>query len=250
MINLKSPEEIKIMQLGGQKLRRVVKNLRQKIVPGVTTQAIDQEAERLIKLEGGSPSFKKVPNYYWSTCLCINNEVVHTPPSKRQLRLGDYFTIDIGMYYQGFHTDYADSFIIGEKGEKKRDHFLDVGKKTLSKAIQQVKPGNRIGKISETIAKEIYGQGYFVLKDLTGHGVGRKLHEDPFIFGYLDRPIEKTPVIKPGLVIAIEVIYSQGTEKIAYEKGNQWSIVTADGSLSACFEHTVAVLGKNSFILT
>ena len=250
MINLKSPEEIKIMQLGGQKLRKVMAELRDKITAGVTTQEIDQEAERLIKLEGGESSFKKVPNYYWTTCLCINDQVVHTPPSKQKLQVGDLFTIDIGMYYQGFHTDYSDSFIIGEGTEKKLDHFLETGKKALNKAIKQVKVGNRLGQVSAVIEKEIYSQGFFILKDLTGHGVGKKLHEDPFIPGYLDRPLEKTMVIKPGLVVAIEVIYSQGTEKIAYEKGNEWSIVSSDGSLTACFEHTVAVKEKNSFILT
>jgi len=249
-INLKSPEEIRIMQEGGQRLRKVMQLLKPQIKMGITTREIDIEAERLIKNEGGESSFKKVPNYHWTTCLCINEQVVHTPPSERKIKEGDLLTIDIGMFYQGFHTDYSDSFIVGKNYDPKVKHFLEVGKNALNKAISQAKPGNYLGKISEAISQEVYGNGYFIMKDLTGHGVGRSLHEDPFIPGYLDKPVYKTVKIKPGLVIAIEVIYSQGTEKIAYEKGDDWSIVTADGSLSACFEHTVAITEKNGFILT
>jgi methionyl aminopeptidase len=250
MMNLKSVAEIKLMQQGGEKLHQVVNQLKKEIKPGMSTKEIDKRAEELIKKKGGEPSFKKVPNYHWSTCICLNDQVVHTPPSDRKIMAGDYVTIDIGMYYQGFHTDYAESFLLDEEGCSCLDDFLQVGKQALYKAINQVKVGNRLGKVSLAIEKEIYGHGYFVLKELTGHGVGRQLHEDPFIPGYLDRPIYQTPLIKPGLVVAIEVIYSQTTEAIAYERGNQWSIVTEDGSLAACFEHTVAVTEKKSFILT
>ena len=250
MIKLKSPQEIAIMQEGGKRLKEVVRTLKKQIKKGITTKVIDEEAERLIKLAGGESSFKKVADYYWSTCLCVNEQVVHTPPSDRKLKEGDLFTIDIGMFYQGFHTDYSDSFIIGTTNDNKVKRFLEVGKTALNKAIDQAKPGNYLGKISEAIEKEIYGNGYFILKDLTGHGVGKTLHEDPFIPGYLDKPVYKTMKLKPGLVIAIEVIYSMGSERIAYEKGNNWSIISSDKSLSACFEHTVAITDKKGFILT
>ncbi len=249
MIELKTPEEIKKMKEGGQRLKEVVKRLIPQIKVGVTTESIDKEAGKLIVKEGGEPSFKTVPGYFWNTCLTVNEQIVHTPPSARILKEGDVVTLDIGMLYQGFHTDYAQTVIVGEKVEAKKKHFLEVGKIALAKAIKEARVGNRLGKVSQAIEKEIYSNGFFVIRDLTGHGVGRKLHEDPFVPGFLERSLEKTPLIKEGLVIAIEVIYSMGTEDIAHEGGNEWSIVTADGSLSACFEHTVAVTAKGAQIL-
>lgn len=250
MIRLKTKEEIEIMKEGGKRLRQVVKELLPVIQVGTSTEQIDKEAERLIKKYDGEPSFKKVKNYHWATCLPINEQVVHTPPSKRKLKDGDLLTLDIGFYYQGFHTDYAQTLVVGKKRDKKIINFLEVGKRALYLAIKQAKINKRLGEISLAIEKEIYGNGFFVLKELTGHGIGRDLHEDPYVFGYLNKPIEKTPIIEPGLTIAVEVIYSQSTEKITYEKGNSWSVLTADGSLSACFEHTIAIVDNKTLILT
>lgn len=250
MIKLKKPEEIEIMRQGGEKLKKVVEQIRPKIVVGEATENIDKEVERLIKIHGGEPSFKKVKNYHWATCLPINEQVVHTPPSKRRLKEGDVLTLDIGMYYKGFHTDFAETVIVGSKRDNKLTHFLEVGRRALFAAIEAAKVGNRLGLISQAIEKEIYKNGFYVLKELTGHGIGRRLHEDPYIFGYQYKPVEKTPMIRSGLTIAIEVIYSLGTEKIIYEKDDDWSVVTADSSLSACFEHTVAVTEKQTLILT
>jgi len=250
MINYKTKQEIEIMKQGGEKLKKAVSQLLLFVTDGITTEEIDCEAERLIKKEGAESSFKRVEGYYWTTCISINEQVVHTPPSKRIVKTGDAITIDIGAYYRGFHTDYSTTFVVGEKTDEKTKKFLKIGEETLYKAIDKAKLGNRIGEISKTIQQEIYGNGYFIMKQLTGHGVGRDLHEDPFIPGYLERSINKTPIIKEGLVIAIEVIYSKGTEVIKTEPGNKWSIVTEDGSLSACFEHTVAITDKTTVILT
>ena len=250
MVKLKSLKEIELMREGGEKLRKVVSELKTIIKPGITTKYIDETAEILIIKQGGESSFKKVPGYNWTTCVPINEQVVHTPPSDRVLKNGDLLTIDIGMYYKGFHTDYALSMIVGQNENQKIKNFLKIGEATLYKAIDQAKLGNRIGQISKVIEDEIYGNGYFIMKELTGHGIGRDLHEDPFIMGFVDRPINKTIKIQTGLVIAIEIIYSMGSEKIAYEKGNKWSIVTGDRSLSACFEHTIAITDKNTIILT
>lgn len=250
MIHLKSIEEIKVMREGGKRLRKVVEALLPQIKVGITTKEIDDRAEKLIIREGGESSFKKVPGYQWTTCLPINEQVVHTPPSERHVKNGDILTVDIGMYFQGFHTDYADTIIVGENNDKKIHRFLDVGKKALYKAIDQARAGRRIGQISETIEKEIYGNGYKILKDLTGHGIGRDLHEDPYVFGYLEKPIEKTISIKPGLVIAIEIIYSMGAEEFMHEPNEEWSVITSDKSMSACFEHTVAITDKETMVLT
>ncbi|MCX7880922.1 MAG: type I methionyl aminopeptidase [Patescibacteria group bacterium] len=252
MINLKSEKEIALMKEGGKRLRKVVAELIFFCQEGKTTKEIDEKAEELIKKMGGEPSFKKVKNYFWSTCLSVNEQIVHTPPSERVLKKGDLLTLDVGFYYQGFHTDFSTSFLIGklEREDDKIERFLKVGKITLQKAISQVKENNRIGDISETIEKEIYKNGYYVIKRLTGHGIGKELHEEPMIAGFLLGKKENTPLIKKGLTIAIEVIYSMGTEEMIYEKDNHWSLVTRDKSLSACFEHTVALTDKGVIILT
>lgn len=250
MIHLKTKEEIEIMKSGGEKLRKVVSELMPIVKAGITTKEIDEKAEELIKKQGGEPSFKKVQGYDWTICIPINEQVVHTPPSERKIKDGDVVTIDIGMYYKGFHTDYADTIIVGKTNDKTIVHFLDVGKKALYKAIDEARSGKRLGHISQTIEKEIYGNGYKILKDLTGHGIGRNLHEDPYVFGFLDRPVEKTGLIHSGLVVAIEVIYSVGAEDFVREKNDDWSVITKDHSLSACFEHTVAITDKETVVLT
>ncbi len=249
MIDLKESQEIEIMKEGGQRLRKVVKALLNKIDVGITTKSIDEMAENLIKKQGGESSFKKVKGYFWTTCLTINEQAVHTPPSDRKLKSGDIFTLDIGMYFKGYHTDFATTIYVGGTPDRETERFLQTGKKALALAIEQAKVGNRLGDISAAIEKEIYGQGYFILKELTGHGIGKKLHEDPYVFGFKERPVEKTIKLQPGLVIAIEVIYSKGSENIAYEKNDNWSIVSADRSLSACFEHTVALTKKETLVL-
>ncbi len=250
MIHLKTEEEIKIMKEGGKRLKNIVREFMPTIRAGMTTKEIDEKAESLIGKYGGEPSFKKVPGYHWTICIPINEQVVHTPPSKRRLANGDIVTVDIGMFYKGFHTDYADTIVVGENNNHKIFHFLETGKKALYKAIDQARAGNRIGHISQTIEQEIYGNGYKVVKELTGHGIGRGLHEDPYVFGFLDVPLEKTVRIRPGLVIAIEVIYSMGSEQFEYEKESEWSVITKDKSLSACFEHTVAITEEETLILT
>lgn len=249
-IDIKTDKEIEIMKEGGSRLRAVVAALLKTIEAGMTTKKIDETAERLIIEAGGQPSFKKVKGYFWTTCVPINDQVVHTPPSDRRLKQGDLLTVDIGMYYKGYHTDFATTFVVDGKEEGEVKKFLDTGRLALKKAISVAKAGKKLGLVSEAIEKEVYGNGYFILKDLTGHGIGKTLHEEPYVFGFMERPVENTITMKPGLTIAIEVIYSTGTEEIAYERDNKWSITTKDRSLSACFEHTVAVTEKNSLVLT
>ncbi len=250
MINFKTDKEIETIKEGGKRLREVVTKLRPIIDVGVTTREIDKKAEELIRIVGAEPSFKRVEGYRWSTCVPINEQIVHTPPSSRVLKDGDIFTLDIGLYYQGFHTDYSDTWIVGKAKSKEEVKFLAVGAETLKKAIAVAVKDNHIGNISHVIEKEVRGAGYYPARELTGHGIGHELHEEPYIPGYLDHPIVKTPLLKPGLVIAIEVIYAKTTDKIAYEKGVEWSIVTADKSISACFEHTVAITGDKTIIIT
>jgi len=250
MINYKTEEEIVIMLEGGKKLRWIIDQLVKKIKPGMTTKAIEEEARSLIKKEKVEVSFDKVKGYQFATCLPVNEQIVHTPPSSRVLKKGDLLTIDIGVYYKGFHTDCAETIVVGEKEQGEIKKFLETGRKALKNAIERVRVGGYLGEVSQAIETTIKKNGYFVIKQLTGHGIGKDLHEDPFVFGFLDRPIEKTLKIKPGLVIAIEVIYSMGTEEMMVEKNNSWSIITKNGSLSACFEKTVAVTKRGVLILT
>ncbi len=250
MIKLKSEEEIKIMKEAGSKLKKVVQELLPIVKVDITTNYIDKKAEELIIKTGGEPSFKKVKNYRWSTCLPINDQAVHTPPSKRKLKNGDLLTIDIGLFYKGFHTDYATSFVVGKSSTLGVERFLVVGKETLSKALKKVRVGTYLGEISETIQKNVEKNGYHILKELTGHGIGKDLHEDPVVLQFIDRQVTKTYKMQEGLVIAVEVIYSMGTEQIKFEKGSDWSIVTTDGSLAACFEHTIAITHNGPVLIT
>jgi len=250
MVNLKSTQEIVIMTEGGKKLKNVVEDLLPLIRAGITTKEIDDRAEELIKKQGGRSSFKTVPGYLFSICSPVNEQIVHTKPSNRVLNSGDVLTLDIGMLYQGWHTDYAITKIVGgESQDQKVNKFLKVGEDTLYLAIKEAKMGNRLGKISEVIEREVTGNGYFIIKELTGHGIGKKLHEDPYVFGFVDKPINKSLLIKKGLVIAIEIIYAMGTDVMIYEKDN-WSVITKDRSISACFEHTIAVTDRGPIILT
>ena len=252
MVTIKTDTELGYMQEGGEIVKEVVKELLPTIKEGVTTLEIDSLAEKLMRQRGATPSFQRVKNYRWTACLPINEQVVHTPPGPRKVKNGDVLTVDIGAYYKTFHTDYATSFVVGEESPRDQNiaKFLRIGKETLDKAIEKAKQCMYIGEISQLIQQEVCGAGYYIMRDLTGHGVGHDLHEDPFIPGILDRPIEKTYKIQKGMAIAIEIIYSMGTEEIVYEKGSDWSIATSDGSMSACFEHTIGFFSDKTIVLT
>ena len=237
------------MAESGKRLRRVVNKLSTIIKPGITTNFIDKTAENLIIKYGGSPSFKEVNGYKWTTCLPINEQIVHTPPSDRVLLNGDLLTLDIGFYYKNYHTDFATSFIVGNKKDQKIINFLNTGKKAIHRAIKQAKIGNYIGNISDTIQKTVESAGYNISNTLVGHGIGRTLHEDPMVPGILEGSIKNTPKIEKGLVIAIEVIYMMGKRDVELEKNSKWSVKTADNSLSACFEHTVVTADNEAIIL-
>jgi len=246
---IKTSVEIEIMRAGGLILQQVMKELIPFVSVGVSTEKIDQKAEQLIRKHNALPSFNTVKDYHWATCLPINDQIVHTRPSSRVLNEGDVLTIDIGCLYEGYHTDYATSFIVGQAKTPKDQGFLQQGKETLEMAIKSLKNGRYLGEVSKTIMDNLNKYGLAVVKELTGHGIGKQLHEDPFIPGWCDRPVEETMIVRPGLVIAIEIIYARGSGKMKYEADN-WSIATADHSLSACFEHTVVAQKNSALILT
>lgn len=256
MIRIKTKEEIKIMAEGGKKLSRILKFLIKKAKSGVRTKEIDKIAESLIKKEGGEPSFKKVKGYSFSTCLCVNDCVVHGLPSSYRLKEGDILGIDVGIFYKGFHTDMAWTIRVGgstKKEKRKKDEidaFLIAGEEALNMAIKKAKIGNHIGDISKAIQTIIEKKGYSVVRQLVGHGVGEKLHEEPQIPCFLIGRIKKTPVLKEGMTLAIEVIYNQKGPKVCYKNHDGWSIVTQDKSLSGLFEKTIAITKNGPLVLT
>lgn len=248
MIEYKTPADIAVMKKGGEILVRVLEEVKKYIHVGTKTADIDKVAERFILKAGGEPGFKKVPGYGFATCICINEQIVHTKPSRRLIQKGDVVTIDCGVFYRGFHTDAA----ITVQAEPKTEavtKFLSVGQNALHAAISQAQVGKSIGEISRTIQQEIEGAGYHVVPELTGHGVGSTLHQDPSIPGVLLQKTHKTEPIVEGMTLAIEVIYAMGSPDMVNEKSNTWSLVTKDKSISACFEHTVAILKNKTFIL-
>ncbi|OGG05011.1 type I methionyl aminopeptidase [Candidatus Gottesmanbacteria bacterium RBG_16_52_11] len=255
MIDLKSDADVAVMSEGGKKLGLIRQKLVRMANAGTNLLDIEKQATELIRSEGGKPSFTTVEDYRWATCLCVNSEVVHGIPRNYTLKAGDVLTIDIGMIYGGFHTDTAWSLPVS--GIKKNGDipaatlsFLNTGEKILDAAIRAAKAGNRIGDISRTIQNGVESAGYSVVASLVGHGVGRKLHEEPQIPGIVREKREKTAEITPGMTLAIEVIYALGRGNVVYANDDGWTIATRDKSLSAVFEHTVAVTPAGPVILT
>jgi methionyl aminopeptidase len=247
-IYLKSQEEIKIMKTGGEKLSRVLEKLIKVTKPGVKLIEIEKLAWDLLIKSGGKPSFAYVPGYKWATCININEGIVHGMPSKRAIKDGDVVSIDIGLLYRGFNTDMCRTIQVGKK-DKKTSEFLETGQKALKRAIEKARVGKRIGNISKAIQTTIEEAGYCSMRNLTGHGVGKKLHEPPPIPCFLDKKIEETPLLKKGMTLAIEIIYAAGSFENKTDKDG-WTILMSDGKISAVFEKTIAVNGGGSLILT
>lgn len=250
---IKPPQELLVMKEGGRKLASILTALLASSRQGVALKDIDLLAQKLIRAAGGTPSFQTVSGYKWATCLCINDVVVHGVPSAYTLAQGDLLTVDVGLLYKGLHTDTAWTKIIGDKKgdqREKKERFLDVGEEALWKAIAAAREGNRIGHISQQIHKTVKGAGYSVVRSLVGHGIGKKLHEDPQVPGFLSEPLERTVELKAGMTIAIEVIYAMGKHDVIYDTGDGWSIATKDGSLSSVFEHTIAITKDEPLVLT
>lgn len=249
MILLKTPEDIAVMTEGGQILAQVLQKVLAKVAVGITTLELDKYAEDLILAAGAKPSFKMEKGYSFATCMCLNDMVVHGIPTDYKLQEGDILGIDLGVFYKGFHTDGSWTKRILDCGQND-DNFLETGELALKKAIEKCVPGNHVGDISKAIQNTVETAGYSCVKQLVGHGVGKDLHEDPEIPCYLRGKIANTPVLKLGMVLAVEVIYNQGKSAVVYENDDGWTIVTRDGLPSALFEHTVAVTNSAPQILT
>jgi len=246
MINIKTPEEIKIMAEGGKILAGIMEELEKKVRPGIITKELDRVAETLIFKFGGEPSFKGHEGFPAALCISINEEIVHGVPSERILKEGDVISLDIGMKYKGFHTDMAVSLPVGKVlPEVKR--LILATKKSLKRGIKKAKPGNTFGDIGNTIQRHVESQGFSVVRELCGHGIGRELHEDPQILNYGKRHLG--PEITEGMVFCIEPMVTTGSWQIKKSKDG-YGYETKDGSLACHFEHTIAVFKNGPKILT
>lgn len=246
MISIKSDYEISLMQKAGNIVYRTHKHLLPYIKPGITTKELDKLAYDFITSQDATPSFLNYEGFPASICTSINEEVVHGIPSNRKLKNGDIIGIDIGANYKGYHGDSAWSYQVGSVSREKA-YLLEHTEKALFEGLKQVKPGNRIGDISHAIEEYAKTHKLGVVRELVGHGVGNHLHEEPDVPNYGEKGTG--PILKEGMVIAIEPMLNLGTHKI-YILDDDWTIITRDGSPSAHFEHTVVVTKDGYRILT
>lgn len=245
-ISLKNSEEIIKMRRGGKIAARVLDELSKAIKPGVTTLDLDFLAESIITKTGAKPSFKGFHGYPAATCISINDEVVHGIPSDRIIEEGDIVGIDVGVYLEGFHTDTAITVAVGEIDERTKK-LINVTKQSLLNGLAKIKAGAYLGDAQEKIQKTIESAGFGVIRDLTGHGVGRELQEAPSIPNYGQKG--KGLLLQEGMTLAIEPMASMEDWHVD-SLSDGWTVVTADGKPSAHFEHTIVVT-KNGFeILT
>jgi len=242
----KTPKEVELMKISGEIAAKALKKVLENVRAGITALELDQIAQDQIEKEGAAPSFKTVEGYKWTTCITFNAQVVHGIPTQRKLKDGDIISIDTGALYKGYHSDMAITVPVGKISDS-TNQFLEVGKKALKEAINQAKEGNRIGDISQAQEDVIEGVGYSVVKSLTGHGIGKELHEEPMVPGFGKRGIG--PKIKKNMTLAIEAIYAQKSGEV-FQEADGWTITTKDRSLSGLFEQTILVTNNGPIVLT
>ena len=246
MITLKSKREIELLKEAGHIVYLTHQYLRPHIKAGIKTKELDSLAEKFIRSKGATPSFKGYEGFPSTLCISINDEVVHGFPSERVLKEGDIISIDIGACYKGYHGDSAWTYTVGEASDDAK-YLLEHTEKALYEGIKQAKVGNRIGDISYAVEKYATEHNLGVVKELVGHGVGTKVHEAPDVPNYGTKGTG--PKIRDGMVIAIEPMLTLGSPDI-YVEDNDWTIKTEDSSLSAHFEHTIAITNEGVIILT
>ncbi|MFA6357189.1 MAG: type I methionyl aminopeptidase [Candidatus Omnitrophota bacterium] len=246
MIPLKSPKDLEMLSRSGRILASVMRQVEAIICPGITTLDIDRLSEELIIKNNALPAFKNYKGYPATACVSVNEEVVHGIPSPRVILGGDIVSIDLGVNYQGYFSDMAVTLPVG-KVDQKATKLMEVTKQSLSLGIKQAVAGNNLTDISHSIQSFVEAEGFSVVRQFVGHGIGAVLHEEPEIpnFGKPGRG----PVLKSGMVLAIEPMINMGSWE-CYILDNGWTAVTSDSSLSAHFEHTVAITDKGPVVLT
>jgi methionyl aminopeptidase len=246
MITLKNEREIAVMRESNRLLAHLFEYIAPMIQPGITTLELDREAELYIRSHGAVPAFKGYRGFPGTLCTSVNEEVVHGIPGPRVLREGDILSIDVGALYESFYSDAARTFPVGEVTKQARE-LMDVTRKALEAGIAQAIPGNRISDISASVQKVVESAGFSVVRDFVGHGVGRDLHEGPQVANFGKRG--KGPVIQEGMTLAIEPMVNVGEWEVRI-LDNGWTVITADGSLSAHFEDSIAVTRNGPMVLS
>ena len=246
-IKFKSFDDLFLMRPACLLAATVLDEVANFIQPGVTTRQVDEFAAGKIKLYGGRSAFLGYRKFPCHTCLSVNNEVVHGMASERELRLGDIVSVDVGVAYNGFIGDTARTVAVGGCNVSAQ-RLLDVTEQSLYLGIAQAKPGNRVVDISRAVQNYVEANGYSVVREFVGHGVGRSMHEEPQVPNF-DEGKKNSPKLRPGMTIAIEPMVNIGRMDVKILKDG-WTVVTQDGSLSAHFEHTVLITDGEPEILT
>jgi len=248
VIQIRTPQEIDLMARGGAIIAGLVQELEDRIEPGMTTHAIDEFSERYIEAhEGATPAFRGLYGFPGSVCISVNEEIVHGIPSaERVLEAGDIVSVDVGVKLDGWCSDSAWTFAVGEIADEVQA-LLDVTRDALRNAVAAAVPGNHVGDIGAAVVETVQGTEFGIVRDLVGHGIGREVHEDPQVpnvgragFG---------PLLREGMVLAIEPMLSSGSTHIR-TLDDAWTVVTADRALSAHYEHSVAITAEGPRILT
>ena len=248
MIILKSPDEVAKMRVAGSIVADTIDTVLASVRPGVSTADLDAVAEAFIRERKATPSFKGYRGFPASICASLNEEVVHGIPSpKRILKEGDVLSLDFGAIWDGYHADSAVTVFVGEPPSAEAEKLVRVTEEALEAGISQIRPGGRLSDISHAVQQVVEGAGFSVIREYVGHGIGRNLHEDPQIPNY-GLP-GRGPELRPGLVVAVEPMVTMGDWRTRV-LADDWTVVTADRSLAAHFEHTIAVTEDGQEVLT
>jgi methionyl aminopeptidase len=249
VIVLKSPREIELLREAGRIARVALDAARALVRPGVTTAEIDLEVEKAIRACGATPEFKGYHGYPASTCISVNDQVVHGIPGSRRLDEGDVVGIDVGARWKGFVGDNAATIPVGRVSAKAQ-RLIDTTRECLERAIQECRPGRRLSDIGRAVQSHAESRGYTLVREYAGHGIGTRMHEDPQVPNYVDAAtLRRDLVLKEGLCIAIEPMLNAGGAEVRTLE-DKWTVVTEDGSLSAHWEDSVAVTKDGPVILT
>ncbi len=246
MVTIKSKAEIEKMKMAGKVTFGALKAVKAAIKPGVTTLELDQVAEAYIRAQGCTPAFKGYGGFPGSICASVNNEIIHGIPDKRVLQEGDIISVDVGACYQGYHGDACRTFGVGEISEEAA-RLIQVTRESFFKGIEFAKEGYRISDISRAVQDYVEANGFSVLRDYCGHGIGIEMHEDPEIPNYVS--LSRGIRIRSGMCLAIEPMVCQGDHPY-YVEENDWTVCTCDGKLSAHYENSVLVTDGEPFLLT
>ena len=247
MISIKSKSEIEMMKIAGKITGETLKRVEEAVKPGVTTAELDRIAEKYIRSQGCKPSFKNYGGFPGSVCASVNGVIIHGFPNNNPLKEGDIVSIDVGACYKGYHGDAARTFAVG-KIAPETQRLLDVTKASFFEGIKFAKEGFRICDISGSVQKYVEENGFSVLRDYCGHGVGAQLHEEPDVPNYVT-PGQRGPRLRAGMVIAVEPMVNMG-KKEYYIADNDWEVLTADGKPAAHYENTVLITNGEPVLLT